>query len=48
MPPGVWPKAVPLLVLAGLLAYANCVSKSLVFDDDAWIGDHPDLDRTVA
>src|SRR5215210_6566308 len=44
MPPSVWPKAVPLLILAGLLAYANCVSKTLVFDDDAWISGHPGLD----
>jgi protein O-mannosyl-transferase len=48
MPPGLWPKAVPLLILAGLLAYANCVSKTLVFDDDAWIGDHPDLENPPA
>jgi tetratricopeptide (TPR) repeat protein len=48
MPPGVWPKAVPLLILAGLLAYANCVSKTLVFDDDAWIGDHPELEHPLA
>lgn len=48
MPPGVWPKAVPLLVLAGLLAYANCVSKTFVFDDDLWVVDHPDLDSPLA
>jgi len=48
MPPSAWPKAVPLLVLAGLLAYANCVSKTLVFDDDAWIGGHPELDDPSA
>jgi protein O-mannosyl-transferase len=45
MPPSAWPKAVPLLVLAGLCAYANCVSKTFVFDDDAWIVDHANLDH---
>jgi len=44
MPSNVWPKAVPLLILAGLGAYANCVSKTLVFDDDAWIVAIPALD----
>ena len=39
-----WPKAVPLLILAGLLVYANCVTKTLIFDDDAWIVDIPALD----
>jgi tetratricopeptide (TPR) repeat protein len=39
-----WPKAVPLLVLSTLLVYANCVNKTLVFDDDAWIVDVPALD----
>jgi tetratricopeptide (TPR) repeat protein len=48
MPSGVWPKAVPLLILAGLLAFANCVSKVLVFDDDAWVVDHPDIDHPLA
>jgi tetratricopeptide (TPR) repeat protein len=43
MPSGVWPKAVPLLILAALLAYANCVNKTLVFDDDAWLSDRPAL-----
>ena len=46
-----WPKAVSLLVLAGLCAYANVYTKTLVFDDDAWIvlctdsglSDFPDL-----
>jgi len=37
MSPIAWPKAVPLLVLAGLLVYANCVNKIFVFDDDAWL-----------
>ena len=41
----VWPKAVPLLILAGLCAYANCYSKTLVFDDDAWIVDQPLLEK---
>src|SRR5918993_1470138 len=45
MPPSVWPKAVPLLVLAVLGAYANCYPKTLVFDDDAWIVDQPKLDE---
>src|SRR5688500_488280 len=40
----VWPKAVPLLILSVLLAYANCINKTLVFDDDAWIVDMPALD----
>ena len=44
MPSNVWPKAIPLLILAGLCAYSNCVSKTLVFDDDAWIVDQPLLD----
>jgi protein O-mannosyl-transferase len=44
MSPRPWPKAVPLLVLAGLCAYANCYPKTLVFDDDAWIVDQPKLD----
>lgn len=43
-----WPKAGPLLILAGLCAYANCYSKTLVFDDDAWIVDHPKLDDPPA
>ena len=47
MPGTAWPKAVPLLVLAGLLAYANCYPKTLIFDDDAWIGDVELLDRPV-
>jgi protein O-mannosyl-transferase len=42
-----WPKAVPLLVLAGLCAYANCYTKTLVFDDDAWIADNDTLDDPV-
>jgi protein O-mannosyl-transferase len=44
MPSNVWPKAIPLLILAGLCAYSNCISKTLVFDDDAWIVDQPLLD----
>ncbi|HEX3152278.1 MAG TPA: hypothetical protein VHR66_29660 [Gemmataceae bacterium] len=39
-----WPKAIPLLILCGLCAYANCYSKSFAFDDDAWIVDTPSLD----
>src|SRR5262245_26269609 len=42
----VWPKAIPLLILAGLCAYSNCIPKTLVFDDDAWIVDQPLLDDT--
>ena len=45
MSANVWPKAVPLLILAGLLVYANCVTKTLVFDDDAWIVDVAALDH---
>lgn len=48
MSPSVWPKAVPLLVLAGLLAYADCYSKTLIFDDDAWVTDQPMLDDAEA
>jgi protein O-mannosyl-transferase len=48
MSPSVWPKAIPLLVLATLLAYANCVPKTLVFDDDAWIVDQASLDDPEA
>lgn len=44
----VWPKAVPLLILACLLVYANCVPKILVFDDDAWIVDVPNIDNPRA
>jgi tetratricopeptide (TPR) repeat protein len=40
-----WPKAVPLLVLSTLLVYANCVNKTLIFDDDAWIVDVAALDN---
>ena len=40
---GTWPKAVPLLVLAGLLAYCNSFNKALIFDDVAWIVGHPDI-----
>src|SRR3954451_25117840 len=43
-----WPKAIPLLVLAGLCAYANVYPKTLVFDDDAWIVDQPNLDAPPA
>jgi len=43
-----WPKAGPLLVLAGLCAYANCYPKTLVFDDDAWVVDNPNLDDPPA
>ncbi|HVK10630.1 MAG TPA: tetratricopeptide repeat protein, partial [Gemmataceae bacterium] len=38
-------KPVPLLVLAVLLAYANCLTKTFVFDDDLWIYANPLLDR---
>ena len=48
MPSNAWPKAIPLLILAGLCAYANCVSKTLVFDDDAWIVGIPALDDPPA
>ena len=30
-------KAVPLLILAGLCAYANSFTKAFLFDDDVWI-----------
>lgn len=42
-----WPKAVPLLVLAGVLVYANCVNKIFVFDDDAWLVDSASLDNEL-
>lgn len=44
MSPNVWPKAVPLLILSCLLVYANCVPKTLIFDDDAWIVDNTKID----
>lgn len=37
MTPAPWSKAVPLLVLAGVLAYANSLTKAFVFDDNWWI-----------
>src|SRR5204862_6876878 len=37
----------PLLVLAGMSAYANVYPKTLVFDDDAWISDNEALDQPV-
>ncbi len=40
---GTWPKAVPLLVLAGLLAYANSFNKAFVFDDIIWIPGNPHI-----
>ncbi len=40
---GTWPKAVPFLVLAGLLAYCNSFTKAFVFDDVAWITGDPDI-----
>lgn len=40
---GTWPKAVPLLVLAGLLAYCNSFTKAFVFDDLPWISNSPDI-----
>ena len=42
-PRGTWPKAIPLLVLAGLLAYANSFTKAFVLDDLIWIAGNPDL-----
>lgn len=43
VPRGTWPKAVPLLVLAGLLAYANSFTKVFLLDDIAWIVGNQDL-----
>ena len=40
---GIWPKAAPLLVLAGLLAYCNSFTKAFVFDDIPWIPNNPDI-----
>jgi tetratricopeptide (TPR) repeat protein len=40
---GEWPKAVPLLILAGLLAYSNSFTKAFVFDDTVWITGNPDI-----
>jgi protein O-mannosyl-transferase len=45
MSPNVWPKAVPLLILSGLLVYANCINKTFIFDDDAWVVDVANLDN---
>lgn len=36
-----WPKAIPLLVLASLLAYANSFTKDFVFDDVPWVVGNP-------
>src|SRR5262245_8693095 len=44
MSPSVWPKAVPLLILAGLCTYANCYPKTFVFDDEAWLVNVPALE----
>lgn len=38
-----WPKAIPLLVLAGMLAYANSFTKAFVFDDAVWITRNVDI-----
>jgi protein O-mannosyl-transferase len=38
-----WPKAIPLLVLAGLLAYANSFTKAFVFDDFSAILNNPHI-----
>jgi tetratricopeptide (TPR) repeat protein len=38
-----WPKAIPLLILAGLLAYSNSFTKVFVLDDVAWITHNSDL-----
>lgn len=40
---GVWPKAVPLLVLAGLIAYANSFTKAFVFEDLVGIVNNPNI-----
>ena len=40
---GTWSKAVPLLMLAGLLAYCNSFTKAFVLDDIAWITGNPDI-----
>lgn len=41
--PGTWPKAVPLLALAALLAYCNSFTKAFVFDDVHFITANPDI-----
>jgi cytochrome c-type biogenesis protein CcmH/NrfG len=43
-PPGVWPKAIPLLVLIGLLTYSNSFTKDFVLDDVYWITNHRHID----
>ncbi|MBI1914036.1 MAG: tetratricopeptide repeat protein [Planctomycetes bacterium] len=38
-----WRKAMPLIVLVGLLAYANSFDKAFVFDDSFWIQNNLDI-----
>ncbi|MDW8196227.1 MAG: tetratricopeptide repeat protein, partial [Gemmataceae bacterium] len=39
-----WPKAIPLLVLIGLLTYSNSFTKDFVLDDVSWITNHRHID----
>lgn len=43
-----FPKAVPILLLAGLMAYANSGMKAFVFDDNLWIVRNPDVGNVSA
>jgi tetratricopeptide (TPR) repeat protein len=40
-----WRKAVPLIILAGLIVYSNSLTKTFVFDDEVWIIENPDLEH---
>lgn len=43
-----WPKAVPLLLLAGAVAYANALNTAFVFDDRVWIDRSPIIGDAAA
>jgi tetratricopeptide (TPR) repeat protein len=43
-----WRKAIPLIVLVGLLAYANSFDKAFVFDDNFWIRNNPGIASPLA
>ncbi|MCC6418692.1 MAG: tetratricopeptide repeat protein [Gemmataceae bacterium] len=43
-----WHKAVPLLVIAGLLAYSNSFTKAYILDDAPWIANNANLGDPAA
>ncbi|MEZ6142808.1 MAG: tetratricopeptide repeat protein [Zavarzinella sp.] len=45
--PNQWSKAIPLLILCCLFAYANSVTKTFIFDDDGWLTNAPNLDHPI-